>query len=773
VRLIAEPGELTAGLRAATAETESFGSHLKSSLGAAMKGIAVVGVGTAIVIDRISKAAMDAQAEQARLAQSFKNAGLSAKAYAGQVDQVEAAGRKLGFTNAEIGSSLGSLITATKSVHASMKDLSVAEDLARFKGIDLESASKMMTQAMTGSQRAAKQLGITVVPVTTNLDALKASHVNLTTASGRLLEAHAKLLDKMATGKAVVDEVSKRVAGQGEAFAGTAAGGMLQFHSELNNLEASMGTALLPTIGKTATALADLINWLQNSATAHHIASVAVADLKAAFEAVKPALALLVEGMKNAVDYIRQNWPQIKATVLEVMNAVRDIITAVVSVVEAIWQRFGSTIVSIVSINFHVVVTVIKDVFDVIVATFKLVGDLLHGRWSKVWDDIKTIVSHALDAVVTVLRGMVQTFFKVAEAVGKALIDGIVAGVTGLAGKIGDALSNAVHGALDSVKHGFGIFSPSTVTSVEIGQPLADGIIQGFLLGTASLPAKVNATITAALTAAKATIDAGRASLQTAWGQLGTDVGSAFDAIAAKIQTPMEKLIARQTAQRNMAQLKDTLTAAQAGLVTAQAGGDPAQIAAATKAVEDAKYQITLVGEQKIAAQQRLQLDAKLALERRHLETSLAQLETNLEKQGASHAESQKRIIGLLNSYGISYKTSGLALGNAFAEGIRESIGAAVKAAQELADAVSRYLPHSLAKEGPLSVPVNWNALMPAFDLNAARGTMAMAFAGTGRGATGGTIHTHVYLDKREIATAVQQWAARDVRNGGSGIPGR
>jgi hypothetical protein len=62
-----------------------------------------------------------------------------------------------------------------------------------------------LAQAMTGSQRAAKQLGIVVMPVTKNMDALKASHVDLTTASGRAEEAHAKLLDKMATGQAVID----------------------------------------------------------------------------------------------------------------------------------------------------------------------------------------------------------------------------------------------------------------------------------------------------------------------------------------------------------------------------------------------------------------------------------------------------------------------------------------------------------------------------------------------------------------------------------------
>jgi len=243
VDIIGDASSLENALGRAGKASSGFASKLGTI---AKAGAAAAIVAATVVLEQSIKAAMAAETSQSRLDQAFKNAGLSAKASAGQIDAAEAASRKLGFTDTDVRTALGSLITATGDVGKSMKDLAVAQDLARFKGVALGDATKMMTMAMTGSQRAAKQLGITVIPLTTHLDALKRTHLDLTTAAGKATEAHAKLLDKMATGQAVIDAVNEKVHGQGQAFADTAAGGMAQFHAQVEHLEVSLGQGLLP-----------------------------------------------------------------------------------------------------------------------------------------------------------------------------------------------------------------------------------------------------------------------------------------------------------------------------------------------------------------------------------------------------------------------------------------------------------------------------------------------------------------------------------------------
>ena len=67
---------------------------------------------------------------------------------AAQLDQAEASSRKLGFSGDDTKQALGSLVTATGSVSKSMAELGTAQDLARFKGIGLVDATKMLTMAL-------------------------------------------------------------------------------------------------------------------------------------------------------------------------------------------------------------------------------------------------------------------------------------------------------------------------------------------------------------------------------------------------------------------------------------------------------------------------------------------------------------------------------------------------------------------------------------------------------------------------------------------------
>jgi hypothetical protein len=103
-------------------------------------------------------------------------------------------------------------------------------------------------------------LGITVPTVTAAYDALGK---NATKAE----QAHAKLIDKMATGDAVVKAVAEHVKGQGEAYAGTAAGGMEQFHAQLDHLEVAIGSGLLPVMTALATDLATVADWFSKHIT--------------------------------------------------------------------------------------------------------------------------------------------------------------------------------------------------------------------------------------------------------------------------------------------------------------------------------------------------------------------------------------------------------------------------------------------------------------------------------------------------------------------------
>jgi len=250
VEIFGDASQYQRTLDKAAGRTRRFGVAAKLAGGLLVTGLA-------IGLEQSVKAAIEAEKSQARLTQAFKNQGIAIAPLKASIDAVEASGRKLGFTDDATRNSLGSLVTATGNYKKAVQDLTVVQDLARFKHIDLEQATKMLTMAMTGSQRAVKQLGIIVQPVTTHMDALRAKEKETGDAATSMQKKHAQLLDKMATGQAIIDATKDKVHGQGKAYANTAAGGMEQFKAQMKHLEEQAGKHLIP-------ALTEVVRFLNN-----------------------------------------------------------------------------------------------------------------------------------------------------------------------------------------------------------------------------------------------------------------------------------------------------------------------------------------------------------------------------------------------------------------------------------------------------------------------------------------------------------------------------
>lgn len=445
---------------------------------------------------------MAGQASQAALDTALKATHQSVKAMTPALEAAQAASRKLGFADEDTRTALSRLEVATGNTKKAITDLSVAQNISRFKHVALSAGSQMLAMAMTGSQRAAKQLGIVVAAVSPHLDALKARHVDLTTVSGKLQEAHAKVLDKMATGQAVIDAVTEKVKGQAAAFAGTAAGGMEQFHAQLQHMEEGLGNKLLP-------ALVKVLNWVNSEWPAiSAVFQTVFSAVGRAIDFVRPYFDLFRSKVEEIVARVRADWPQIHKTIETVMLAVKDIISGVVNIAEAIWAKFGSAITSIAKTVFNALGPLIHNALNIVVGIFQTIGDLLHGRWGQVWGDIKKIVSNALQAVARIIETAASVLFQAAVAIGKAIIEGILAGLKSLVVKVGNSIASGLRAAIDNAKHELGIKSPSSVTRDLIGIPLAQGVIEGWRTGIAPFQRMINDNLQSAIVIANKKLDA-------------------------------------------------------------------------------------------------------------------------------------------------------------------------------------------------------------------------------------------------------------------------
>lgn len=220
--------KLSKGARTASADLGKMGGVL-GALNRAATGIAAASL-VGFLSDS-SRAAADASASNAALAQALDNAGTSADAYA---ESIAAAGQKalqLGFDDEDAADALAAMIGVTNDVTGSMQNLAIAEDLARAKHMSLAAASTLVGRVMAGNVGILKRYGIEVEAGATAEEAL----AQLQQRFGGQAEAYAATqrgaIDRLAVGWENLQESIGGAAGPLQAFLGVLPGATIGFQA--------------------------------------------------------------------------------------------------------------------------------------------------------------------------------------------------------------------------------------------------------------------------------------------------------------------------------------------------------------------------------------------------------------------------------------------------------------------------------------------------------------------------------------------------------------
>lgn len=467
----------------------------------------------------------------------------------------------------------------------------------------------------------------------------------------------------------------------------------------------------------------------------------------------------------RALEFVKNNWDQIsgliKAHLDHIMISIRGalktiegIINLVMGVIKGDWGRawegikqiLDGTLGTLAALIKHTLVALVPATLSLALAIGKAIlegiGKGILQLSSFLYDKMYNGISGAIAAVMGWVGGA-------AAAIGQAITSGILSGIGGLAGALKDKLTGAVSGALSSVKSLAGIGSPSRLFADELGKPLAEGVIAGWLEGANELPAKMAESLKKAFEAGKVEIDKFKAELKEAFDELTEAVFSAFDAQTEAFRTAAEKSLAafdirkkKEELQQQMKELREALLAEQLKFAqmrppelvrgegetetdfAARAqretdaylqslGEQSIRIAEAQKAIDDELARRAderkRANLQKEADESRKAYEIKRTRQKQRLEEELTDLQDALNKHPEMHKTINKQIQKLLHSFGVDYRNAGHTLGHMYAQGIMDSVGAIRSAANSLAQAIERLLRlRSPAKEGPLSDLHKW-----------------------------------------------------------------
>lgn len=327
--------------------TAGFQAEAEAQISGALSGtqkLLAAGLGFAGIaegIKSLAEAASDHEKALTLTEQAVHNVGAEWVVYGKTVEQIlDQQARDSGISFQQLYQGFIRLEGPLKNTPLALKDLSLAEDVARARGLQLSQVTVALVKAQEGNSTSLQRLGILTQKQTDAQDALKSKLADIKAAQTADTESkaknyvgtiqltdaqvalsklssvqlkdlaaqtsaqldNAKATDKAATGVAAIAEVQKQYGGDAADFAKTAAGAYDRFRVSVEEAEASLGTALLPELTNAANAAGKYADELGSSKGASSALASGAKDVAGAVQGIvgvvkagEPELKLLGE----------------------------------------------------------------------------------------------------------------------------------------------------------------------------------------------------------------------------------------------------------------------------------------------------------------------------------------------------------------------------------------------------------------------------------------------------------------------------------------------
>lgn len=434
-------------MRSAADDTDSFGRRAGGSaargvgmLGraaglAAVGGVAALAVGVGAVVGDLRDHDAANQQTQAVLRSTGNQAGVTQ----GQIEDMAGAIENMsGQDDVAVQKGENMLLTFTN----------VKNGVGDGNDIFNQATSTLadMSAAMgTDMSKQAIQLGKALNDPIKGIGALSKVGVTFTEQQKDVIKKLVETGDTAGAQKVILGELNKEFGGSAEAMGQSLSGQLERTKAQFFNL----GDAVLQGVLPPLTQLMDwvLTNWPAWQATIQHYAEIVEA-------------------------WFHDNWPQIKAVVMEVFAALQDAWENDFKPVLLELVTIGEYVVGQIRAHWDAISRIINGAITVIKGIINVFFGVLTGDFDRAWDGIKQIVTGAFTAIkaeigleLEILKGAMR------ELGGKAK-DGFVEGVGNLASWLGGKITDMIQ-ALP------GFFVELLGHAKDLGAKVVAGLAQG------------------------------------------------------------------------------------------------------------------------------------------------------------------------------------------------------------------------------------------------------------------------------------------------------
>jgi len=427
----------------------------------AIGGAAVAGVGAfGKVLWDAAEAAGEEEVGIAKLAASVKASGgdwdTASVAIEGYLSQ------QLARTALDDGAgreAISTLTNMTGDYSKALDLMGLAQDLARAKSIDLNTAAEIVGKVAAGNTGILMRYGI--------------------------------VLEEGATSVEALGQMQETFGGQAEAYGSTFAGAQDKMDIALGNLKETVGAAVIPILTELFSTLAVL-------------ATQAMPYLESAINAVYPVIQNVFGWVRDnvvpilsaVISFVVTNWPAVSKTIGAVLSEVWRVVSSVLTAVRGAWDGNLGGIRTIVTTVFNLIKGTIQNVMEVIRGIIKVFTSAIKGDWEGVWTGVKQIftgiwnqIKLQLNTSLTLIKTGLSTAWAAIRTVAASAWEGIVNVIKGPVNAI-IRMVNTVLGAWNALEiriPGFGFDLPSVTI---LGQTIGGGHLgwAGATIGTPDVP---------------------------------------------------------------------------------------------------------------------------------------------------------------------------------------------------------------------------------------------------------------------------------------------
>jgi tape measure domain-containing protein len=183
---------------------------------------------------------------------------------------------------------------------------------------------------------------------------------------------------------------------------------------------------LILTIGGIAIAIGPMLFALGKVIAIAPVVGTAITAMTGpvgiAIAAIAAGAALIIANWDTISEYFTtgpgaQTFEKLKTTVSTAVEAVKQVFSVGVALIQQVWETFGDNILESVTIQLNLVLDVFKFLFDQVLNLVDFWSAVFQGNWQGAFDAAKSIVATSMNFIVDIISSAVQLVINLADRI--------------------------------------------------------------------------------------------------------------------------------------------------------------------------------------------------------------------------------------------------------------------------------------------------------------------------------------------------------------------